>query len=200
MSEEDKKDEVIEDTEEKEEEGDLDDKGGENEEEEDKGKEEEDQDDEIDLDKVTPETRRQREEKKEEEEEDEIDPEDQKRISKIVDQKIGNKLTEIENKAEVQAFVAAKPEFSKYQGVILKYMSHPDYANIPVHNIAAIVASKDMMKIGAAKERAAQGKVDKTKSPGTTVRKQEGGGKDWHTASKEDFEAQRNKVLGRQGF
>jgi len=62
------------------------------------------------------------------------------------------------------------------------------------------VAANEMMKIGAAKEREAQGKVDKTKSPGTTVRKTEGGNKDWHTASKEDFEAQRNKVLGRQGF
>lgn len=153
----------------------------------------------IDLEKITPEVRRQREVEAKEEEED-IDDEDKKRISKIVQKEVGGKLVEIENKAEVQAFVASKPEFAKYQGVILKYMAHPDYANIPVHNIAAIVASKDMMKIGAAKEREAQQKVASTKSPGNSVRKLEGGAKDWHSASKEDFEAQKAKVLGRQGY
>lgn len=154
----------------------------------------------IDLEKITPEVRRQREEEKKEEEEEEIDYDDQKRISKIVQREVGSKLVEMENKSEVQAFVASKPEFAKYQGVILKYMAHPDYANIPVHNIAAIVASKDLMKIGAAKEREAQDKVNKTKDSGTTVRKLESQSKDWHTASKEDFEAQRNKVLGRQEY
>lgn len=186
--------------EEKEEEVIDNDETGEDQEEEDKGEEKETEDEEIDLDKITPETRRQREEKKEEEDEDEIDPEDNKRISKIVDKQVGSKMVEIENKMEVQAFVAAKPEFAKYQGVILKYMNHPDYANIPVHNIAAIVASRDLIKIGAAKEREAQKKVNETKSPGQTVRKPTGTQKDWHTASKEDFEAQKAKVLGRQGF
>lgn len=178
----------------------LDDEEGKTEEEEDKGKETEEEDVEIDLDKVTPETRRQRQEEKKDEEEEEIDPDDEKRINKIVDKKIGSKLTEIENKSEVQAFINSKPEFAKYEGVILKYMAHPDYANIPVHNIAAIVASKDLIKIGAAKEREAQKKVAETKSPGTTVRKVDGGSKDWRTASKEDFEAQKAKVLGRQGY
>jgi len=194
MSEE-NKDEVIDETKEEE----IDDEEGKTEEEEDNGEKKEEGDDEIDLEKITPEVRRQREEKKEEEEED-IDEEDNKRITKIVNKQVGAKLSEIENKTEVQAFIAAKPEFAKYQGVILKYMSHPDYANIPVHNIAAIVASKDMMKIGAAKEREAQKKVAETKTPGTTVRKESGGKKDWHTASKEDFEAQKAKVLGRQGY
>ena len=178
----------------------VDDETGENQEEEGKGKKEEVIDDEIDLDKITPEVRRARDEKKEESEDEEVDEEDSKRISKIVDKQVGTKMTEIENKMEVQAFVVVKPEFAKYQGVILKYMNHPDYANIPVHNIAAIVASKDLLKIGAAKEREAQKKVLETNSPGQTVRKTTGGQKDWHSASKEDFEAQKARVLGRQGF
>lgn len=198
MPEEKQDDEIITKEEEKEEEI-VDDETGEDKEEEDKGKKEEDGDEEIDLDKITPETRRQREERKEEEEDD-VDEEDSKRISKIVDKQVGSKMTEIENKMEVQAFVAVKPEFAKYQGVILKYMNHPDYANIPVHNIAAIVALRDLIKIGAAKEREAQKKVNETKSPGQTVRKPTGGQKDWHTAPKEEFEAQKAKVLGRQGF
>lgn len=193
---EEKQDEIINDDQEET----VDDKNWEDQEEEDKGKKDEEEDVEIDLEKITPETRRQRQEEKKDEEEEEIDPDDEKRINKIVDKKYGSKLTEIENKSEVQAFINSKPEFAKYEGVILKYMSHPDYSNIPVHNIAAIVASKDLIKIGAAKEREAQKKVAETKSPGTTVRKVDGGAKDWHTASKEDFEAQKAKVLGRQGY
>lgn len=149
---------------------------------------------------IEPEVRRKAEEKSnKDEDEEEIDPEDQKRISKIVGKEVGSKVQELDNKMEVFQFVTSKPEFAKYQNNILKYMAHPAYANIPVHNIAAIVASKDMQKIGAAKERAAQNQVNTTKNPGTTIRKPAPGTKDWTTASKEDFDAQRAKVLGRQG-
>lgn len=152
------------------------------------------------IEDVEPEVRRKAEEKSTPVDEDEeIDPEDQKRISKIVEKQVGSKLQEVENKMEVNAFVTSKPEFAKYQSQILKYMTHPAYANIPVHNIAAIVASKDLVKIGAAKEREAQAKVASTKNPGTTIRKPSGGSVDWKTASKEDFEAQKARVLGRQG-
>ena len=135
-----------------------------------------------------------------EEEDEEIDPDDQRRISKVVSKEVGSKVQELDNKMEVYQFVTSKPEFAKYQNQILRYMAHPAYANIPVHNIAAIVASKDLMKMGAAKERETQEKVNQTKNPGSSVRKPSGGTPDWKTASKEDFEAQKAKVLGRQGY
>jgi len=174
------------------------DESGKDKEKEDKGKEKEVGDDEsIDETKLEPEVRTKAEIKKEEsEEEDETDPEDKARIEKIVEKKVGGKMVEIENKMEVQSFVAAKPEYAKYQNVILKYMNHPAYANIPVYNIAAIVASKDAQKIGAAKEREAQRVVAETKSPGGTVRKTTGETTDWLNAPKAEYEAQKAKVLG----
>ena len=149
---------------------------------------------------IEPEVRRKSDTTPPPEEEDEIDPEDQKRITKVVSKEVGAKVQELDNKMEVYQFVTAKPEFAKYQNQILKYMAHPAYANIPVHNIAAIVASKDLMKMGAAKERETQQKVNQTKNPGNTVRKPSGNTPDWKSASKEDFEAQKAKVLGRQGY
>ena len=176
----------------------VDDKGGEDKEEKDTGEKKEVGDDEVvDESKLEPETRTKAEIKKDEaEEEDETDPDDKARIEKIVEKKVGSKMTEIENKMEVQSFISVKPEYAKYQNVILKYMNHPAYANIPVYNIAAIVASKDAQKIGAAKEREAQRIVAETKSPGTTIRKTTGETTDWSKASKEEFELQKAKVLG----
>lgn len=157
----------------------------------------EEEEEEIDVEKYNPEVRKEKKEKDLPVDDDEIDPDDQKRISKVVDEKIGSTVRELENKIEVSNFLRSKPEFVKYEQVMLKYMSHPDYANIPVHNIAAIVSSKDMMKIGAAKERAAQKTVEETKNPGTAVRKVEADVKDWYNASKEDFEAQKAKIFNR---
>ena len=131
-----------------------------------------------------------------------IDPEDEVTIGKVVDKKIGdklNKLQEIENRTEISSYVGDHPEYAKYQGVALKYMNHPAYANIPVQNIMAIVANKDLMKMGAEKERAAAKKVDDTHTPGGTAREPAKGKVDWSTASDEEFAAQHAKALGQQG-
>lgn len=187
---EEKKEEVVEETIE------LEEKEEDKEEEKEEVSEEEE---ELDIEKIIPETRRTKKEEAESEDEEEMDADDKKRISKIVQREVGNKMSELENKMEVQSFIQGRPEYAKYQAVMLKYMNHPDYANIPVQNIAAIVASKDLMKIGAKKEREAQKVVAETKNPGTTVRKTESSGVNWANVSKEEFEAQKARVLGRQG-
>ncbi len=161
-------------------------------------------------DDINPETRTpaevKKEKKKEEDEDDpddeEIDPEDEKTISKIVDKKVGDKLAklqQIENQTEVNAYVTDHPEFAKYQSAALKYMNHPAYANIPVQNIMAIVASKDLLKMGAEKERAAAKKVNETKNPGGTAREPGKGKVDWATATDDEFAAQHAKALGQEG-
>jgi hypothetical protein len=101
-------------------------------------------------------------------------------------------------KPAVDQFVAEKPEFAKYKPVILKYLQHPVYSKIPVKNIAAMVASNDLLKLGAKKEREAQAKADATKTGGQPVRKQGMGQVDWSKAPKEDFEAHKRRVLGQQ--
>lgn len=139
----------------------------------------------------------------EEEEDDEIDPEDEKTIGKVVKKQLADvtsQLSEVQklkDEAEVTAFIQSKPEYGKYRGVILKYLAHPTYKNIPVHNIAAMVAAKDLQKLGAQKEREAAQKVKETQGGGSTARKA-GGETDWSKVSKEEFEAQKAKVLGQE--
>ena len=171
------------------------------------------EEEEIDLEKVEVETRggKKKEEaggkgkgEDEEGEDEEIDPDDEKTIGKVVKKQLSGvtaqleKVQKLTDEAEVTAFIQAKPEYGQYRGVILKYLAHPDYKNIPVHNIAAIVAAKDLQKIGAQKERKAAQKAKDTQGGGSTARKV-GGKIDWYTASKEDFERKKSEVLGQTG-
>lgn len=135
-----------------------------------------------------------------EEEEDEVDREERERVEKIVQKKYGTTLEQIERKTVMDSYLASNPEFAKYKPAIEKYWNHPTYKGLPIHNIAAIVAGKDMMKIGAIKERQAQSRVEESKNPGTSANPASMSGVNWLNAPKEVFEAQKAKVLGRQGL
>lgn len=161
------------------------------------------------LDDIEPETRGGKKEVKKDDEppaddDTEIDPEDKKNIGKVVKEHLApvteslKQVQELRDRAEVDGLITDKPEYKPYRAVILKYMAHSAYKDIPAHNIAAIVAARDLEKIGAKKERDAKKKADDTKNPGNQVRKT-GGKMDWGKASKADFEAQRAKVLNQQG-
>jgi len=140
-------------------------------------------DDTFDESMIDPEVRDYTPPKKEEEDEfEDLDETESARIEKVVEGKIRREM-------EVERYFNENPEFKKYRGAVGKYLAHPNYANLPVHNVAAIVASKDMQKIGAAKEREAQKRVAETKNPGTSVRKTEASKTDWRTAPKDEFEA-----------
>lgn len=134
------------------------------------------------------------------EEEDEVDREERERVEKIVQKKYGTTLEQIERKAVVDSYLANNPEYAKYKPAIEKYWNHPTYKGLPIHNLVAIVAHKDAMKIGAAKEREAQARADGTRNPGTSVRPADIGGTNWMNVPKDVFEAQKAKVLGRQGI
>jgi len=145
----------------------------------------------IDLEEVKIQTRFDEEK---EDEDDDIDPEDKKTISKIVDKKVGK----LQDEVEVNAFLVDKPEMAKYKPLILRYVKHPAYSNIPIKNIAAIVASEDMQKIGARKEREAQQQANNTKEGGRQKRGKSMGKIDWRTAPKEVVEKQIAKAKGMQ--
>jgi hypothetical protein len=156
------------------------------------------EEEEIDLDKVDVETRSKGGDEKIDYGED-IDPDDIKTIGTIVEKQtaaVKKQLQETQDRLEVDAFVQQKPEFTKYKPVILKYLQHPVYSNIPVKNIAAMVASGDLVKLGAKKEREAQAKADATKTGGDTVRKGEGSQVNWGKAPKNEVEALKRKILG----
>ena len=172
------------------------DEGGETKEEEEKGEKKEEAFDENDIDE---DVKNYKPPEPKTDEEDDIDAEDKARIEKVVEKKYGTTLNEIQKKAEFDTFFNANPEMGKYRKAVEIYKAHPTYAGVPIHNLAAMLSAKDQQKIGAAKEREAAAKVLETKTPGGTVRKPAGEGNNWLGASKEDFEAQKAKVLGRQG-
>jgi len=134
-------------------------------------------------------------------EDDEIDPDDEKMVSKVLKKALGpvqeqlGELQGIKDQNEVNAFIRQNPEYSKYEGSALKYMSHPAYANIPVKNIMAIVAAKGLQQLGAKKEREAALKVKETQGNGTQVRKSPAGKPDYKNMSKEEFDAVKAGVL-----
>lgn len=128
-------------------------------------------------------------------------PSDKKVVSTIITKQLDpvqKRLEEQSNLIETTNFIAANPDYSKYRESIIKHMNHPAYRNIPVDRIAKMVAGDDLIKIGAQREREAAQKAASTKAGGSSARIQPSG-KDWLTASKDDFEAQKAAVLGRQG-
>lgn len=112
-------------------------------------------------------------------------------------QKERDRTQKLQNKMEVDSYIGANPEFKKYKEAIDAHVNDKAYANIPVERIAKMVAADDMMKLGARRERQAQTKVNATHSPGNTARQPAGGGgPNWLTASREDFQAKRAEVMG----
>lgn len=156
-------------------------------------------DEEVDIDDFEPETRTETEKKKDKEDEDDVDPDDAKTIEKVVDKKLSPLQAQIQkqnNEIEANSYISDNPEMAKHKPVILKYMAHPAYKNIPVKNIAAIVSSSDQQKIGAKKERVAAKKAADTKSKGTQARKPKGGKVDWLKAPKADYDKKLAEVKG----
>ena len=151
----------------------------------------------LNYDDLEPEVRSREEEKVEYG--DDVDPEDIKVIGGIVEKQTASgkrQLQATQDKLEVDTFIQERPEFTKYRPAIVKYMQHPAYSQIPVKNIASMVAANELMQLGATKEREAQAKADGSKTKGSPARTPNAGQTDWKKAPKEDFEAQKRKVLG----
>jgi hypothetical protein len=184
---------------------------GEKDDEEGKGDEDKTEDDSfVDPEKIEVQTRSVEKKKEDDttttdDEETEIEPEDKSAIKKVVDESLGPihaklaRIQKLEDDAEVSGFIATHPEAAKYKGAMLKYIGHSAYSNIPVANIFSIVAANDLQRLGAEKERIAAKKAADTQGGGSTARKPGGSKTDWSTATKEEFDAQKAKVLGRQG-
>ncbi len=130
------------------------------------------------------------------EEDEEIDPDDKKVISKIIDEKVAGRVATIENKIEVDNYISQNPEMSKYRQVMLKYAQHPAYKNIPIRNIAAIVAANDLVRMGAEKEREAQAKAAATKDGSNSTGMTASNKVDWSTASVEEVENEIARIKG----
>lgn len=129
-----------------------------------------------------------------------VDPDDEATITRIVKKEVDplkKENQELRNKIDIDSYLASNPDMSKYRKSIEEYRNHPAYTNIPVHEIAKIVAGNDLMKLGARKERVAAAKANNTHQPGNSARKSENS-KDWGSVSRDDFLAKRAEVLGRR--
>lgn len=139
----------------------------------------------------------------EDDEDLELDPTEAKSIDKHLKKHLSpleERLQRQEHELEVSNFLLENPEYKKHKDTILKYVSHKAYKDVPVSFIAAGLASKDLLKMGAERERQAQVEAEKTKNTGGSVRTDAPQARNWMTASKGDFEAQRAKILNRQGY
>jgi len=132
---------------------------------------------------------------------EDIDPDDVKTIGTVVEKQTAamkRALQDAQDRIEVDNYLKDYPELSKYRPVVEKYMKNDVYSKIPVKNLFPMVASNELMSIGAKREREAQIKADSTKTAGTEVRKPQAGATDWKAVSKDDFEQHKRRVLGQR--
>lgn len=132
---------------------------------------------------------------------EEINPEDAKLISKVVDAKIAPILKqqqEAEDDAEVKAFVAANPEFAPYEAKARRFMQHQSRAHLPVKSIFYEVAGDDLLKIGAARAKAAEKEARKGQAGGGSSRSVDGG-KSVSEMTPQEFKAFQDSVRAKHG-
>jgi hypothetical protein len=83
---------------------------------------------------------------------EEVLPEDEAAITKVVNKRVApleEQAKQQQDVIDVNNLIASKPEYAPYREQILAYAKHDAYKQIPIHNIAAIVTSKDQQKIGS---------------------------------------------------
>ncbi|MCP3684650.1 MAG: hypothetical protein GY861_18440 [bacterium] len=85
-------------------------------------------------------------------------------------------VRELATKQEVSDFVGDNPSFAKHKAVITEWAKHPAYANVPIEQIARMIAFDDAAKIGATEaveidDKAADSKLGGTTSSGNMAKK-----------------------------
>jgi hypothetical protein len=128
---------------------------------------------------------------------DEIDPEDENLIAKVVDRKLKpliDKQIAEEDENEINSFLKVNPEFEKYAGKVRKFAQHELRKNIPIESLFYEVAGKDLMKIGAEKERKATKEAKDTTAGGGNNRNNAGGSKDIWSMTPEEFTAEQARI------
>ena len=159
------------------------------------------EDEAINADDFEPEARGGKYEVEKDEDDDDMDADDKARIDKQISRQLTplqRRIQDQNDTIEVNDYVMNNPEMSKYKPVILKYMKHDAYKNIPVKNIASIVAGGDMKKIGAKLEREASQKVKATKKGGSSSRGKDTNKYDPTTSTFAEHEAEMARVKGQR--
>ena len=137
---------------------------------------------------------------------DDFTPTQKVKIAKLVDSKVSpyiQQTAEQRSQLAVDSFIrensANIPNVAKFREAMLKTSKIDGYQHLPAQALFNIVAGPELIRLGAAKERAAAAKAKSTIINNSSGGRGGGKAKDWSTASKEEFEAKKNELLGRQG-
>ncbi len=109
---------------------------------------------------------------------DDADDLSEEKIEKVISKRIApleeatrisvEKSLEAEDKAEAKEYVRLHPEFAPYQAKAEKFMKHPSRRQLPIESIFYEVAGKDLMKIGAARQKQADDDAKRSNAGGGT--------------------------------
>jgi hypothetical protein len=127
---------------------------------------------------------------------DEIAPEDEELINKVVAKNfapIFNKTIAAEDDKEIGAFLKDNPDFAPYEAKARRYIAHPSRKHLPIKAVFYEVAGDDLLKLGAERGKKADEKAKGTQTGGGSNRSGEGKKDAWEL-SKEEFEAEQEKV------
>lgn len=137
---------------------------------------------------------------------EEIDEEEVALQKKIQDEAarqtapVREKIRQQQNVIEVDEFIQKNssdiPTAGKFRQAMLDQMKKPGFDRLYAKDIFNIVAGGELMRIGAARERAAAAKAKSTHNPANGgSRGNEGAGKDWSNASSEEVAAKRMELM-----
>ena len=129
-------------------------------------------------------------------EEDEIAPEDEEMVDKVIRKRFGSKFDQMDaqaDKAELDSFITANPDFKPYQAKILKFWQHPSRNHLPIESVAYEVAGKDLIRIGAKRGKQADEKAKKEAGGGNSGASP-GGAKKVADMTDEEFDAEVERV------
>ena len=109
-------------------------------------------------------------------EDDDVDEEDEKVVRKVASKMLAPIFEEQIAKAddaEVKDFLASNKDFAPYEAKVRTYMKHPSRRDLPIESIFYEVAGPDLLKLGAARAKAADDEARENGAGGG-----DGGGED----------------------
>lgn len=136
-----------------------------------------------------------------------IDPDEEARISSVVNKIVAPVLGEYEARAAeterketemaVDKELEAFPELKGYREKILNYANHPSRAHLPVSAIIYEVAGQKLLEIGAQRAREADKKANESSGGGGSARSLAPGQSDYSKMSNEEFEKEKAGVMSK---
>jgi len=131
------------------------------------------------------------------EDDDKVAPEDETLIKKVVApmlEPLVEQNLKAQDEKEIAEFVKANPEFAPYEAKARKWIAHPSRRHLPVETVFFEVAGKDLLKIGAERQKKADEKAKNTQTGGGSNRGGEGGKKKVADMTDEEFANEQERV------